>query len=173
MEQRKQEPTASPGGHAGIVQGFHDLTAIAHSHHLSGKPVPTIVVVDDSTTIRVFFERVTRDLDVRLYTFASVAESLPCLAALKPDLLFLDILMPDKDGLTFLQDLRNRPDHATTPVVMISSKDYAQDRALARSLGVLEYVTKPMSTQTLRDLILRLLPSTAASISSAGESPAG
>jgi len=140
---------------------------------VSEQSSPTIVVVDDSSTIRVFFERVTRDLNVRLFAFASVAESLPCLASLQPDLLFLDIIMPEKDGLTFLQELRNRPDHEATPVVMISSKDYAQDRALARSLGVIEYVTKPMSTQTIRELILRLLPAAADGLPQAGESSTG
>jgi DNA-binding response OmpR family regulator len=162
-----------PAGGAGREQGLRELTAIAQGQPGPNEPSATIVVVDDSSTIRVFFERVTRDLDVRLYTFGSVAESLPCLAEIKPDLLFLDILMPDKDGLTFLQELRNRADHATTPVVVITSKDYAQDRALARSLGVLEYVTKPMSTLAIRELILRLLPATAASLPAAGDSAAG
>ena len=149
------------------------MKANSQGDRVSEQSSPTIVVVDDSSTIRVFFERVTRDMNVRLYAFGSVAESLPCLESLQPDLLFLDIIMPDKDGLTFLQELRNRPDHAATPVVMISSKDYAQDRALARSLGVIEYVTKPMSTQTIRELILRLLPSAAAALPHAGESSTG
>jgi len=157
-----------PVSNAGRARELSDLIATAQGQPAPGKGPPIIVVVDDSSTIRVFFERVTRDLDVRLHTFASVAESLPYLATIQPDLLFLDILMPDKDGLTFLEELRNRPDHATTPVVVISSKDYAQDRALARSLGVLEYVIKPMSTQTIRDLILRLLPNSTASLPAAG-----
>jgi CheY-like chemotaxis protein len=140
---------------------------------VSEQSSPTIVVVDDSSTIRVFFERVTRDMNVRLHAFGSAAESLPCLASMQPDLLFLDIIMPDKDGLTFLQELRMRADHLNTPVVMISSKDYAQDRALARSLGVVEYVTKPMSTQTIRELILRLLPTAECTRPQAGDSSTG
>jgi CheY-like chemotaxis protein len=124
--------------------------------------VPTVVVVDDSSTIRVFFERVMQSLHVRLYTFASAAESLEFLGHTRPDLMFLDIIMPGKDGLTFLQELRADPNHTSTSVVMISSKDYAQDRALAKSLGVVEYVTKPMSTQTIRDVVLRHLPQAAA-----------
>lgn len=126
------------------------------------EPLPIIVVVDDSSTIRVFFERVLQDLPVRLMSFGSAQESLALLEHQSPDLLFLDIIMPDKDGLTFLQELRQHPRQVDTPVVMISSKDYAQDRALAKSLGVVEYLTKPMSTQTIREVVTRYLPGIAA-----------
>jgi CheY-like chemotaxis protein len=92
---------------------------------------------------------------VELRVFASAAESMEYLQHEKPALLFLDIIMPDKDGLTFLQELRKNPAHMETPVVVISSKDYAQDRLTAKTLGAVEYVAKPMSKKTIRDLIIK------------------
>ena len=62
--------------------------------------------------------------------------------------------MPDKDGLTFLQELRRDSRHEATPTIVISSKDYAQDRIAAKELGVVEFVAKPMSTKTINDLII-------------------
>ena len=116
---------------------------------------PIIVVVDDSQAVRVFFERIATNVGVDLRTYASAAEAMSFLAERRPDLLFLDIIMPEKDGLTFLQELRLMPLHAATPTIMISSKDYAQDRSTAKQLGVVEYLPKPMTARAIQDAILR------------------
>lgn len=116
---------------------------------------PVVVVVDDSAAVRDFFEKVTESLEIELHMFVSAADALPYLQSHQPALLFLDIIMPDKDGLTFLQELRHDSRHTDTPTIMISSKDYAQDRIAAKELGVVEFVAKPMSTKTINDLILQ------------------
>ncbi len=116
---------------------------------------PIIVVVDDSAAVRVFFEKITSNLGVDLRTYASAAEAMDFLAERQPDLLFLDIIMPDKDGLTFLQELRRIPLHVATPTIVISSKDYAQDRNTARALGVVEYMPKPMTSKALQEAIIK------------------
>ena len=121
----------------------------------------TVVVVDDSAAVRVFFEKVVSTLDLDLRTYASADAALSYLANTQPTLLFLDIIMPDKDGLTFLQELRRNPLHRDTRTIVISSKDYAQDRGAARELGVLEFVPKPMTTRTILDLIIQHTGATA------------
>jgi CheY-like chemotaxis protein len=116
---------------------------------------PTVVVVDDSAAVRVFFEKAASKLSIDLRTFASAPAASHFLETLQPALLFLDIIMPEKDGLTFLQELRRLPLHRETQTVVISSKDYAQDRATARELGVLEFVAKPMTLRALTALIIK------------------
>ena len=116
---------------------------------------PVVVVVDDSAAVRDFFEKVTASLNIELQMFVSAADASPYLENHQPSLLFLDIIMPDKDGLTFLQELRHDSRHENTPTIMISSKDYAQDRIAAKELGVVEFVAKPMSTKTINDLIIK------------------
>ena len=61
----------------------------------------TVVVVDYSAAVRVFFEKVVSTLDLDLRTYASAGAALSYLTSTQPTLLFLDIIMPDKDGLTF------------------------------------------------------------------------
>jgi CheY-like chemotaxis protein len=117
--------------------------------------LPTVVIIDDSVAVRNFFRYSLATLSVQVETFASAAESLAFLNLHQPQLVFLDIIMPDKDGLTFLQELRKNPLHRETPVVIISSKDYKQDRTVAKDLGATEFVAKPMGTQTIRDLVVR------------------
>jgi len=114
---------------------------------------PLVVVVDDSATVRAFFERIAERMQVQMMTFESAAAAMPFLHGTPPDLVFLDIIMPDKDGLTFLQELRGDSRFKKTRFVMISSKDYAQDRSTARELGALEFVPKPVTTQKIQELI--------------------
>lgn len=115
----------------------------------------TVIVVDDNATVRKLFERSTENLALDLFSYDSAESAMEYLAENKPDLLFLDIIMPDKDGLTFLQELRKLPLHRDTPVVMITSKDYAQDRTIANELGAAEFITKPMPMRAITDIILK------------------
>jgi len=114
---------------------------------------PSVVVVDDSPSIKALFERSTQDLNLELIIFDSADTSWSYLETNKPDILFLNIKMPGKDGLTFLQELRELPLHKDTSVVMISSKDYAQDRSVANQLGAKEFLTKPMPIRVITDVV--------------------
>ncbi len=119
--------------------------------------IPTVVVVDDNATVRALFQRSTENLAIELHTFGSADDADEFLADQKPKLLFLDIIMPEKDGLTYLQELRRQPLHRDTPVIMITSKDYAQDRTVANELGALEFITKPMPMRAITDIILKYI----------------
>lgn len=103
--------------------------------------------------MRTFFEQVAQEAGVDFHAYESADKSLDFLNQHKPNLLFLNIIMPNKDGVTFLKELRAHELHADTPTVMISSKDYAQDRTAAKELGVLEFVAKPISKKAIRSLI--------------------
>lgn len=117
----------------------------------------TIVVLDDSPTVKRLFERGMSDLGVSLEIFSTAGACLDYLQSNKPDLLFLNIKMPGKDGLTLLKEIRELPLHKDTSVVMISSKDYAQDRSIANDLGALDFITKPMPIQAIREVVIRHL----------------
>jgi len=117
----------------------------------------TIVVVDDSPTIKTLFERGMNDLGVNLEIFGSANACWSYLQSNKPDLLFLNIKMPGKDGLTLLKEIRELPLHKDTSVVMISSKDYAQDRSIASELGALDFITKPVPIQAIREVVIKHL----------------
>ncbi len=114
---------------------------------------PIIVLVDDSDAMRTLFEQVAREADFELHAYASAEASLTFLDTNRPSLLVINVMMPNKDGYSLLKQLRANPLHQDTPTVMISSKDYAQDRVAARELGVLEFVAKPISKKALRSLI--------------------
>src|SRR3990172_12883945 len=120
-----------------------------------GADSPTVVVVDNSPSIRKLFELSTGDLGINLVIHTTVREAWKYLEKTRPELLFLSIILPDKNGLSLLHDLRKLPLHQHTSVIMISSKDYAQDRRVASDLGVLDYIPKPMSMQTIKDVVVK------------------
>jgi DNA-binding response OmpR family regulator len=119
--------------------------------------VKTVVVVDDSPTLATLFQRAAQNMDIELEFFNKTSDAWTYLESNKPDLIFLNIKMPGKDGLATLKELRKQPLHSDTPIVMISSKDYAQDRSIASELGALDFITKPMPIQVIKDALLKHL----------------
>lgn len=119
--------------------------------------LPTIVVIDHSPASLSLYRRSTALLDIDLLTFSSPAESLAFLADNPVDLLFLEIVMRDMDGLMMLRKLRDMELHQHTAVVIVTSKDYAQDRRLAEQLGSREYRLKPLRSQEIREIISRYI----------------
>ncbi len=117
--------------------------------------LPTIVVVDDSATSISLYQFSVEPLPVQFIGFKSPAEAMPYLKEQSPALLFLDIIMPGMDGLSFLRHLRTLPHQKETPVIMVTSKDYAQDRYIAKQLGALDFVIKPLRFKEIRDLVCK------------------
>jgi len=124
---------------------------------MTANTTKSVVVVDDSPSLIMLFRRGAEHLDVDLQIFNSTDDAWVHLESNKPDLLFLNIKMPGKDGFSILRELRKSPLHRDTAVVMISSKDYAQDRSIARELGALDFITKPMPIQVIKDAIIKHL----------------
>ena len=114
----------------------------------------TVVLVDDNATSRKFFLRSVENLSIDLKTYGDTESAMEYLSDNKPTLLFINIIMPDKNGLTFLEELRKMSLHSDTRVIMITSKDYTQDRTVAFELGALDFIVKPMSMRSITSIML-------------------
>lgn len=75
----------------------------------------------------------------------------------KPDLVILDLMMPIKDGLTILKEIKNNPDTHNIPVIMLTTN--AEEETILKALesGATEYITKPFSTAVLLAKIKKIL----------------
>ena len=120
-----------------------------------GNTKPIVVAVDNSPSMKKLLERSTENLDIDLTVFTSAKEAWSYLQSNTPDLLILNIIMPIKDGLSLLNEIRRLPNNRQTQVIIVSSKDYAQDRILANELGVLEFIAKPMPMQRITDVVVK------------------
>lgn len=115
-----------------------------------------IMVVDDSDTI---LSTATKFLSP-LYEVLTVNDGFKCLAAVqeaKPDLLLLDIMMPKLNGYQALQLIKSNPEFESLPIIILSGKDSAFDKARGQLMGCTDYLVKPFERQPLLDVIRRHL----------------
>ena len=104
-----------------------------------------IMVVDDSKTIRRTAETLLQREGFHVITAEDGFEALAKIADQKPDLIFVDIMMPRLDGYQTCALIKNNAQFKSTPVIMLSSKDGLFDKAKGRIVGSDQYVTKPFS----------------------------
>lgn len=116
---------------------------------------PKIVVIDDSAAAIALYERSVDGLGVQLEAFQSPSESLKHLESHGADLIFTGIIMREADGWGIMKMLNSWAHHQNTPVIVVTSKNYAQDRALAAQLGAKEYLVKPVRSQEIREIICK------------------
>lgn len=108
-----------------------------------------VMVVDDSNTIRKTVETILNKNGCEVITAIDGYDALAKIADSRPDLIFIDIMMPRLDGYQTCALVKNNPEFRATPVVMLSSKDGLFDRAKGRIVGSDQYLTKPFSKDEL------------------------
>lgn len=112
-----------------------------------------ILVVDDDPDI-LQFVRLNLELDGFEVDLAGGGrEALDLAAAAPPDLMLLDVMMPEIDGLTVLRRLRSDPGTSSIPVIILTARSLAEDRVKGLDLGADDYITKPFD---LEELIARV-----------------
>ncbi|HTH50463.1 MAG TPA: response regulator [Pyrinomonadaceae bacterium] len=119
---------------------------------------PLILVVDDSASIRRHVQRLIEQAGLRCITAEDGADALETLlnGTVEPDLILSDVEMPHMDGWQLLEYIKTDDHLGHVPVVMVTSLDGDNYRAIARNLGAADYVVKPFSEKDI-DRILSLV----------------
>ncbi|GEK31230.1 MAG: response regulator YycF [Kurthia sp.] len=110
----------------------------------------TVLVVDDEKPIADILQFNLTKEGYRVVTAYDGDEALEKVEEEKPDLILLDIMLPKRDGMEVVREVRKKYD---TPIIMITAKDSEIDKVLGLELGADDYVTKPFST---RELVARV-----------------
>ena len=108
-----------------------------------------ILVVDDSKTIRRTAETLLAKQGCQVFTAVDGFDALAKIADHKPDIIFVDIMMPRLDGYQTCSLIKHNKVFKETPVIMLSSKDGLFDRARGRLVGSEQYLTKPFTKDEL------------------------
>lgn len=108
-----------------------------------------VMVIDDSKTIRRTAETLLKKVGCEVITATDGFEALAKIADHRPDIIFVDIMMPRLDGYQTTALIKNNKVFKTTPVIMLSSKDGLFDRARGRIVGSEQYLTKPFTKEEL------------------------
>ena len=149
----------TPGGHRRNRRGdLEDFLKRSASPGRGESARPSILIVDDDDRLREF---VRVNLEMEGYTVreaASVEQGLAALEEEPPDLILLDVMMPQVDGWEMLRRVQERHGVGAIPVVMFSGKVDDETLADAESRGAQAFIGKPFNPQQLIESTKQLLP---------------
>jgi twitching motility two-component system response regulator PilG len=114
-----------------------------------------VLVIDDSKTIRRTAENLLVKAGCDVRTAADGFEALAKLIDYRPQVVFIDVMMPRLDGYQTCALIKNNSSLRETPVIMLSSKDGLFDRARGRLVGAEQYLAKPFTRDELLGAIRR------------------
>ncbi|NET33125.1 MAG: response regulator [Cyanothece sp. SIO1E1] len=123
----------------------------------SAVPKALIACIDDSPVICQSMEKI---LTAAGYQFLGIDDALRSLAILltrKPDLIFLDLVMPNANGYEICTQLQKLPQFQDTPIIILTSKDGLVDRVRAKLVGASGFLNKPANSSTVLDIINKFL----------------
>jgi CheY-like chemotaxis protein len=126
-------------------------------------PVPmkdkkNILIIDDEPAWLGALSSLLRSRGYQVKKAESGAEALATLKRFRPDLIFVDVKMPDMNGFDLLDHIKKLPKIAATPVVFVSAIDDFHARKVARELGAADYLLKPVDTKEIVSALEKYIP---------------
>ena len=118
-----------------------------------------IYVVEDDKNIQEIETFALANVGYEVKGFDSAMDFYEALNDTTPDLILLDIMLPDEDGLSIVKKLRTRQDTVLVPVIMVTAKTTEIDKVKGLDLGADDYITKPFGTEELLARIRAVLRS--------------
>lgn len=118
-----------------------------------------VMIIDDDPVITGLIEAVLKRDGYDVYMANSGGEGLAMAREVKPNLILMDITMPDMDGYEATKQLKADPALMSIPVIFLTGKSASEDGGRAFATGGLTYMRKPFSNQQLRDLVMLAMQS--------------
>lgn len=119
--------------------------------------MPTIYVVEDDKNIREIEGFALKNVGYQVEEFECARDFYARLAEKKPDLVLLDVMLPDEDGLDIVQKLRRRVETKQVPIIMVTAKTTEIDKVKGLDMGADDYMTKPFGVMELISRVKALL----------------
>ncbi len=110
------------------------------------RPAPLILLIEDEPQMRRFLRTALTANDYRLVEAETAKDGLGQAAARNPDVILLDLGLPDRDGLDVARELR---EWSATPIIVLSARGREEDKVKALDLGADDYLTKPFGVEEL------------------------
>lgn len=116
-----------------------------------------IFIIDDSKTSLLLFESIFEDTDIEVQSETDSKAALKTISEIKPDLIVMDIMMPEIDGFQLLKTLKEDTVQKDIPVVIISAIHDKRTIRQAIDNGAVAYIKKPMNVNEVIKVINQLL----------------
>lgn len=117
----------------------------------------TILVADDDEDLLGALDFVLKQKGYNVEQAKDGAETIVKTRKLKPDLILLDIMMPDLDGFTTCRELKNKEETKRIPIIMLTARGEAEDIKTAFKAGANDYIVKPFMMEKVLGKIEKLL----------------
>lgn len=118
--------------------------------------INTALVVDDSRSARYILQRLLERRNIRVELADSARQAFVCVRRNRPDVVFMDVMMPDMDGQEAIDRLGADPYTADIPIIMYTGRDYASNSAGSAHRGVIGVLSKPFSPEDVNALLAKL-----------------
>ncbi len=125
---------------------------------VNGNSPPTILVVEDFEDNRFMMRRLLEMSGYHVVEAVNGEEAVTLACSELPELILMDLSLPQLDGLAATRRIRQYPELRDVPIVAVSAHDTADFHADALAAGCNDYVTKPIDFDQLEALLSRLLP---------------
>ncbi len=109
-----------------------------------------ILIVDDSVVSMSHLKKILERAGYGVHTASSGLEALDIIGTLKPDIILLDIMMPEMDGFAVMEELRKNKETWAVPVLFLTGNDDQESKMRAFDLGAVDYIVKPFNPQEVK-----------------------
>ncbi|RJP49205.1 MAG: response regulator [Anaerolineaceae bacterium] len=120
----------------------------------------TVMIIEDEPDAAELFAEMMRVNGFRVIKMFSSAPAIPIISQEKPDLILLDIMMPDISGLEILRYIRREPELAEIPIIVVSAKSMPGDIKTGIEAGASIYLTKPVGFLDLKQAVEKVFENT-------------
>ena len=117
----------------------------------------TVLIIEDEEDAAELFAEMMRVSGYRVLKTSKSAPAISMLSAEKPDIVLLDIMMPEISGLDILRQMRRDPELVNIPVIVITAKSMPSDIKNGMEAGASTYLTKPVGYLELKEAVERIL----------------
>lgn len=117
----------------------------------------TVMIIEDETDAAEMFAEMMRVNGFRVLKMYSSTPAIPMISKEKPDVIILDIMMPDISGLEVLRYMRREPSLSAIPVIVVSAKSMPGDIKIGIEAGASMYLTKPVGFLDLKQAVEKVL----------------
>lgn len=106
----------------------------------------TVLIIEDEKNIQAFMNKVLKKHEYKVYCASTGGEGLNLIQSLCPDVVLLDLGLPDMDGISIISQVRT---WSSIPIIVISARQSESEKVAALDLGADDYITKPFGTSEL------------------------
>ncbi|MEH1823852.1 MAG: response regulator [Nostoc sp.] len=143
----------------GVTEVNNNSTSIQAKRRIA----PLVACVDDSPQVCKMLEDIITSNGLRFVKIQDAVQALPTLIQDKPDLIFLDLIMPVASGYEICTQLRRISTFSNTPIIILTGSDGLLDRVRAKVVGSTDFLTKPVVADKVMSIVRKYLPTSSVS----------